>query len=259
MNKQEITMKKLLNSVALLLILSVACLLFARCDYHPEYQAYTHYITHVYIADSVECKSSEGIGLSKDVKMGRDVDYTLRVFSCVFYEKIDRESNGYDPYRGDLVTRPNHARIAFLKSIGDNGYKGRHIQPGGGSALWSPISNISIQCSKAINERYPAGSELSSIFLVTFTDNYSYIKGGYKGQDAGFGHLFANDGESFLKNLAPGPRFLFYIIEAPSAIAGETVEFTLEVTFRNGTVVKDKFAVAMPSLEVIKNPQPLGR
>lgn len=251
-------MKKLLNSVALLLILSVAYLLFTKCDYHPEYQAYTHYITHVYIADSVECKASEGIALSKDIKIGRDVDYTLRVFSCHFYEKVDRESKGYDPYRGDLVTRPNRARIAFLEAIDDNGYKGRHKLPGGGSALWSPISNISIQCSKAINEKYPAGAELSSIFVVSFTDNYSYIKGGYKGESPNPGYLFANDGESFIKNLAPGPYFRFYIIEQPTAIAGETVEFTLEVTFRSGTVVKDKFDVEMPSLEVIKNPRDTG-
>lgn len=58
--------------------------------------------------------------------------------------------------------------------------------------------------------------------------------------------LFANDNERLQRTLVPGENFEIYLTEIPTGVAGEEVEFSIEVSFANGNVVTQKSNFQMP-------------
>lgn len=225
------------------------------CRRHPELPVYRHYLTDLVRVDTIVMKPAILMNNEKNkesVAQSAGVEQAIILLYARLCEK-KRKPGGpggfsYIGIREDILIRnPDPERIAYIISIGDNHYYDRSNDPYWREAgIWYPITSFSVKCNKDLNEHFKAGDELNSITLLRFDDNYTYIKKRYNGKKPPLKTLFANDNERLQRTLVPGENFEIYLTEIPTGVAGEEVEFSIEVSFANGNVVTQKSNFQMP-------------
>lgn len=222
------------------------------CRRHPELPVYRHYLTDLVRVDTIVMIPGTPKN-DESVAQCAGVEQALPILYARLCEK-KRQPGGpggfsYVGIREDILIRnPDPERIAYIISIGDNHYYDRSNDPYWREAgIWYPITSFSVKCNKDLNEHFKAGDELNSIILLRFTDNYTYIKKRYRGgNNPPSKTLFANDNERLQRTLVPGEMFDIYLTEIPTDAAGEEVEFSIEVSFTNGNVVRQKTTLQVP-------------
>lgn len=225
------------------------------CRRHPELPVYRHYLTDLVRVDTIVMKPAILMNNEKNkesVAQSAGVEQAIILLYARLCEK-KRQPGGpggfsYIGIREDILIRnPDPERIAYIISIGDNHYRDRSNDPYWRDAgIWYPITSFSVKCNKDLNEHFKAGDELNSITLLRFDDNYTYIKKRYNGKKPPLKTLFANDNERLQRTLVPGENFEIYLTEIPTGVAGEEVEFSIEVSFANGNVETQKSNFQMP-------------
>ena len=242
------SMKKIILCVVTVVVVVLS--LFG-CRRHPELPVYRHYLTDLVRVDTIVMKPAT-LKNEESVAQSACVEQALPILYARLCEK-KRQPGGpggfsYIGTREDiLILNPDPERIAYIISIGDNHYYDRSNQPYCRDAgIWYPITSFSVKCNKDLNEHFKAGDELNSIILLRFTDNYTYIKKRYKGNNPPSKTLFANDNERLQRTLVPGEMFDIYLTEIPTDAAGEEAEFSIEVSFTNGNVVRQKNTLQVP-------------
>lgn len=242
------SMKKIILCVVTVVVVVLS--LFG-CRRHPELPVYKHYLTDLVCVDTIvmipgTLKNEESVAQSAGVEQALPILYARL---CEKKRKPGGPGGfSYIGIREDILIRnPDPERIAYIISIGDNHYRDRSNDPYWRDAgIWYPITSFSVKCNKDLNEHFKAGDELNSITLLRFDDNYTYIKKRYKGKKPPLKTLFANDNERLQRTLVPGENFEIYLTEIPTDAAGEEVEFSIEVSFTNGNVVRQKTTLQVP-------------
>lgn len=77
----------------------------------------------------------------------------------------------------------------YIQQIGDTGFKSKvrfGLWESAPKAITTPLQSIRITCDKDLNEDFPAGSELSSVFSVFFEYPGWVVANGYKDYKEGY-------------------------------------------------------------------------
>ncbi len=244
----SIAMREILKkSIIVLFAMLLVPFVLTNCDSFPEYYYYPHYITDLLKADTilqhVESYHIDYEKLNKELGL----DYSLGFMTIYFQEKINFEKHDHT----HLIKYPDKERLRYLDSIGDNGYRKREIHPYFHSALWYPPVHIKMKANKDLNSNLQAGKELAPYIMIRYYDTFGYVRDNYGaiGNRHYTSYVYATDSNKLNGIVIPNPYFIFLLTQKPDKVAGEEVEFSLEVTFKDGTIAKSTIPVTFPPLE----------
>jgi hypothetical protein len=88
-------------------------------------------------------------------------------------------SNGDDPNESFYLERQK-GYDKYIEMVGDTSFNKKVSGLPHTISIITPLRDIAITCDKNFGANYPAGSNLSEIFMVFFDDIYSTVRNGYR-------------------------------------------------------------------------------